>query len=102
MPEQEAAYNEVTGRSIPSIPNFLAQFIITTNRHTRGLLVYSSDSPPIIDLSNLLALYYPRITSIELRHEKRTSGEHSEYEAQVALAKKAYPMRTFKAWVEER
>lgn len=79
MPEQEAAYNEVTGRSIPSIPNFLAQFIITTNRHTRGL-----------------------ITSIELRHEKRTSGEHSEYEAQVALAKKAYPMRTFKAWVEER
>jgi hypothetical protein len=29
------------------------------------------------------------------------NGEHAEYEAQVALARKAYPMRTFKQWAEE-
>lgn len=79
MSEQEAAYEEATGRSIPSIPGFLSQLIITTNRHTKAL-----------------------ITSIELRHEKLTNGEYSEYEAQVALAREAYPMRTFKAWAEER
>ena len=46
--------------------------------------------------------YWARITSIELRHEKVTNGEHSEYEVQVGLAKKAYPMKTFKVWAEER
>jgi len=79
MSEQEAAYKEVTGRSIPSIPNFLARLLITTNHHTKGL-----------------------ITSVELHHEKRVNGEHSEYEAQVARARNVYPMRTFKMWVEER
>jgi len=65
------------------------------NWHTRrGLLVYST--LPIINLSNLLALCYSWMTSIELYHEKRTNKEHSEYEAQVALAKKAYPIMTFK------
>jgi hypothetical protein len=30
------------------------------------------------------------------------NGEHSEYDAQVALARKAYQMRTFRMWAEER
>jgi len=37
MSEQEAAYHEVTGRPMPSIPNFLAQITITTNRHVKAL-----------------------------------------------------------------
>jgi hypothetical protein len=42
MSEQEAAYKNATGRPLPAIPNFFAQLLITTNRHTKGLQVHSS------------------------------------------------------------
>lgn len=35
--EQDIAYKEATGRSMGSIPRFLARFIITINEHVQGL-----------------------------------------------------------------
>ncbi|KAF5376279.1 hypothetical protein D9615_008517 [Tricholomella constricta] len=76
----EEAYRTATGRSMPSIPRFLARILININGHTQGLL-----------------------EDLERVHLMRTDPSNEENAVQMAAAKQAYPnLTTFGTWAAQR
>ncbi|KAF9455498.1 NAD(P)-binding protein [Collybia nuda] len=80
VPEQQAAYKTATGSPMPSIPAFLARFLISVNGHTQGL-----------------------ISDMERVYQMRIDPTNEENAAQVALTRKAYPdMTSFSTWAAQK
>jgi len=78
--QQDDAYKKATGRPIPSTPSWLAQGLLSINKHTQEL-----------------------IQDIERVHRERVEGKVPEKESQLSLAKQAYGrMHTFESWADTR
>jgi hypothetical protein len=80
MSEQHASYKRATGRTLPSIPGFLATILLALNKSTQELVQHC-----------------------ENMHTARTTGQHEHFEAQLNLACEAYPqMKTVYDWAVEQ
>lgn len=80
MSEQHASYKRATGRTLPSIPGFLATIILALNKSTQELVQH-----------------------FENIHTARTTGQHEHFESQLNLSHEAYPqMKTVYDWAVEQ
>lgn len=80
MSEQHASYKRATGRTLPSIPGFLAAILLALNKSTQELVQH-----------------------MENIHTARTTGQHEHFEAQLNLSREAYPqMKTVYDWAVEQ
>ncbi|KAG1757109.1 NAD(P)-binding protein [Suillus lakei] len=80
MSEQHASYKRATGRTLPSIPGFLATILLALNQSTQELVQH-----------------------FENIHTARTTGQHEHFESQLNLGREAYPqMKTVYDWAVEQ
>lgn len=80
MSEQHASYKRATGRTLPSIPGFLATILLALNKSTQDLIQH-----------------------FESIHAARTTGQHEQFESQLKLGREAYPqMKTVYDWAIEQ
>ncbi|KAJ6526106.1 hypothetical protein B0H19DRAFT_1275955 [Mycena capillaripes] len=80
MSQQEEAYENGTGKRLPSIPWVLARMVIVLNAHTRELLA-----------------------DLVRKHDARETGKCPEVVGQTAAAAMAHPtMLTLQGWAQRR
>ncbi|KAH8687360.1 hypothetical protein BGZ60DRAFT_465721 [Tricladium varicosporioides] len=71
----EDSHQRALGTRLPAIPSPLGWLLTKINKATQGL-----------------------ISDLELNHYVRVSGEYPEHEAEIALARSAFKMKTYQEW----